>query len=57
MEVDDQKKLHFHHRDGEEKLFNVSHAIRMRTPILKLIAEIRKCDVLCIYCHNTEHGG
>ena len=49
--------LDFHHRDEEEKIFNISKQYHgnpnMREEILK---EIAKCEVLCANCHRIEHS-
>ncbi len=49
----DPRTLDFHHRDPNEKSFNLSsfasHSIR------QLKAEIEKCDVLCANCHRIHH--
>jgi hypothetical protein len=50
----DPHELHFHHRDPATKLFGVGdNTTRNRAAIL---AEIRKCDVLCWSCHPRIHA-
>jgi 5-methylcytosine-specific restriction endonuclease McrA len=44
--------LRFHHRDPATKSFNVSDT---RMPWSAMLAEMRKCDVLCQKCHKAEH--
>ncbi len=45
--------LVFHHVDDTNKLFAVSSAMRMKKN--KLIAEVKKCEVLCGNCHALKH--
>lgn len=47
--------LQFHHRNREEKLFNISDAIKNKYSLEKVIAEIRKCILLCANCHAIRH--
>lgn len=49
---EDGARLHFDHRPGTDKLFNIAkmHG-RVRT-----LAEIEKCDVRCTHCHAKRHG-
>lgn len=51
----DPRCLSFHHRDGEEKLFEVSVASNGSRSIKVLVAEIAKCEVLCMNCHMKHH--
>lgn len=47
--------LHFHHRDPETKLFNVSQSIHSQSwP--KILLEIAKCAILCLPCHIHLEG-
>lgn len=46
--------LHFHHVDRDDKEFVISqHADRS---FRRLLAEARKCILLCAECHKTIHG-
>lgn len=45
--------LEFHHRDRSKKDFSISSKIHW--PMLKLIAEAQKCELLCANCHAEEH--
>ena len=45
--------LQFHHKDCEEKDFNISHTIIKRWSDLK--EELDKCELLCANCHAEEH--
>jgi len=51
---DDIETLHFHHRDPGEKERSVSLLISGSTH--RLVAEIKKCVVLCANCHSKRHG-
>jgi hypothetical protein len=53
VEPGDPRRLHFHHVDPSTKVASVAHlcyASRQR-----LDAEIEKCVVVCISCHNARH--
>jgi len=45
--------LDFHHRDKNEKEFNLSH--RTTIPFDKIKDELDKCDLLCSNCHRETH--
>lgn len=49
--------LQFHHRDKNEKSFNIGSTIgRWRyISFKKLVAEVSKCDILCGNCHAILH--
>ena len=47
--------LDFHHKIPGEKDFNLSQAIRDGYSKERIIEEIRKCEVLCAYCHRVKH--
>jgi 5-methylcytosine-specific restriction endonuclease McrA len=49
--------LEFHHRNPAEKSFDVS--MRMNLSLARIMAEVRKCVVLCFACHVRQghHGG
>lgn len=46
--------LHYDHRPGEEKLFNVADGKRYAWDVV--LAEIAKCDVRCAPCHARRHA-
>jgi hypothetical protein len=46
-------RLDFHHRQGQDKLFNISQ--RLLFDWNRLMSEIFKCDVLCAPCHTKRH--
>jgi len=48
--------LQFHHRNPEEKEFDVSTFVyHQKSGPAKLEAEIAKCDILCANCHLKHH--
>ena len=47
--------LQFHHRNREEKSFNVGDMAMRPSSKSRLINEIAKCDVLCVNCHAKLH--
>ena len=47
--------LEFHHKEPEEKLFQVSAFRNHCSNITKLIREINKCLLICANCHKKEH--
>ena len=48
--------LDFHHLSSDDKESDVSRLTHSRLKI-KLIAEIKKCSVLCSNCHRKFHAG
>lgn len=47
--------LDFHHRAGEEKLFNIAESVSRGYSDSVIWAEVAKCRVLCANCHRKEH--
>ncbi len=47
--------LTFHHKESDDKDFEISNAIGKGVSLKRLIAEIEKCEVLCANCHAKEH--
>jgi hypothetical protein len=47
------EKMHFDHRPGTVKLFNIGR--EATRPVAVLEAEIAKCDVRCVSCHTRRH--
>lgn len=45
--------MDFDHRPGEQKLFNISRAVKS-IGLERLRAEIEKCDVVCANCHRIH---
>lgn len=55
--------MDFDHRDPKTKTANVSRMLRCGKPLSEVLAEIKKCDVVCANCHrerthgqNTDNG-
>ena len=46
--------LDFHHRNPEEKDYNISDLVTKCSKVL-IIKEVEKCDVLCSNCHRDLH--
>lgn len=44
--------MDFHHRNPEEKEFNISRT-SFRKGRAKLLIEMAKCDLLCSNCHRV----
>lgn len=51
----DVRVLDFDHRDGVEKVGNISEMIH-RSSLKSIVLEIRKCDVRCANCHRIRTG-
>ena len=49
----DGRAIHFHHKNPEEKEYNISNLYRKFIP--KLEKEISKCEIICANCHLIEH--
>ncbi len=50
----DWRCLDFHHRDPSTKVFTIgARATRYSKEVI--VAEIKKCDVLCANCHRIHH--
>jgi acetylornithine/succinyldiaminopimelate/putrescine aminotransferase len=47
--------LQFHHRNYEEKEFEIALYTTLGISKARLLAEIEKCDVICANCHAKEH--
>ncbi len=48
--------LEFHHKDKENKSFNVSNLIRTLKNWKKIKLEIKECTLLCENCHRELHA-
>ena len=50
--------LDFHHRDMNEKEFNISRFMNMCITNFRkrVILELDKCALLCVNCHRIEHA-
>lgn len=47
--------LEFHHRDPNEKEFEVNQALKKGWNFERMLPELEKCDVLCANCHRKIH--
>jgi len=47
--------LDFHHREKDDKLFTVSYMVGRGYSKARVLAEIKKCIVLCANCHRKLH--
>lgn len=47
--------LQFHHRNREDKSFNISDVVRKASSVKQITDEIKKCDVVCVNCHAKRH--
>jgi len=47
--------LIFHHRKPSQKSFDIGNTLTLKVGLKRLLAEIRKCEVLCANCHAKEH--
>lgn len=46
-------RLHFHHVDPSTKYDSVTNMLK--APMKTIVAEMKKCRVLCCSCHRKEH--
>lgn len=54
---DDPRALEFHHRDPEDKAFEIGQAASLGIHDFEIIRrEIQKCDVVCANCHRIIHA-
>jgi hypothetical protein len=44
--------LSFHHRNPKDKVSNVSTMVSKGAPRRVIVAEMKKCDILCLNCHH-----
>ena len=47
--------LDFHHRNPDDKKFDISSAVKRGCSKGRILEEIAKCDVLCSNCHRKLH--
>lgn len=52
----DLSRLECHHVRPREKDMSISDLIYFGISGLELMAELRKCEVLCAACHDVLHG-
>ncbi len=56
-QTDNQLLLDFHHRNPDQKKFNISDRLgRVGQRWELLQAELDKCDLLCVVCHRLMHS-
>lgn len=46
--------MQFDYRPGEKKEFEISRALSSPVSMVRLLAEILKCDVVCANCHAVR---
>jgi hypothetical protein len=51
----DFRALEFHHRNKEDKEFNVADMVKQGWSVAAIKREIAKCIVLCANCHLIAH--
>ncbi len=49
--------LDYHHINPDEKDFVLSKAMRNGSAWSKIVAEARKCTIVCCRCHREIHAG
>lgn len=47
--------LDFHHKKPSNKKDTVSNLVRQGYAIKTILAEIKKCDIICSNCHRKQH--
>jgi len=50
----DSRCIEFHHKDPQQKKFNLGHYLIKGYSINNIFEEIKKCLVLCANCHRKE---
>lgn len=50
----DIRTLEFDHLNPSEKLFNISQSVRLGYGWPKIVAELKKCRILCANCHKKH---
>jgi len=52
---DDWRALQHHHREGEEKLFEIGNSVNRGYSMEAIKKEMEKCQTLCANCHQILH--
>lgn len=52
---DDWRAIQYHHRNPEEKEFEIADGINKGRKFEKVLEEIKKCDSICANCHQILH--
>ena len=52
--IDNPVVLEFHHKNPQEKKYNIAHLIHRGCTLEVVKKEVEKCDVLCANCHRIE---
>ncbi len=53
--MQDHRCLDFHHRNPDEKEFEICEAVKSGLSQSRILIEIDKCDVICANCHARQH--
>jgi len=51
----DPRHLVYHHKDPSTKSGSIAHMIKDVCKKEEIIAEINKCELLCMHCHRDKH--
>ncbi|MGB6839188.1 MAG: hypothetical protein WBE27_02885, partial [Microgenomates group bacterium] len=46
--------MDFDHRNDDDKIINVAHAVTRNWSLTRIKEEIEKCDVVCANCHRIR---
>ncbi len=55
-DMDEVIFFHFDHIDPSNKVAKIAEMVSRTVAWKKILAEIEKCQVLCINCHKEKHG-
>ena len=53
--IQDNRVIEFHHKNGEQKDFNLGAVITHGYALDKIKSELKKCIVICANCHRILH--
>jgi len=51
------RALSFHHKNPEDKSFDISNNGNMMQAWEIVVEEAKKCELLCLNCHAEYHNG